>query len=86
VRSRNPWHSMIILTLLLVLIGSFAAAITLALKGASLGMILLGYVAGGWAGFLLGLPVILFAVCKVNRMKKMSLSSDVQTATVMKID
>jgi hypothetical protein len=38
--------------LLYVLIGSFATSITLGLSGASLGMTALGYLAGGWAGFL----------------------------------
>jgi hypothetical protein len=76
VPSKNPWRNMIILTLLLVLIGSFATSITLALKGASLGMIALGYLAGGWIGFLIGLPVILFLACKVNRLQRLSLSSN----------
>lgn len=50
---------MIILGLIMILAGSCAGAIILWLKGASLWEIVLAYVAGGWAGLLLGLPVVL---------------------------
>lgn len=48
---------MIILALILILAGSFAGAAALWLQDAALWQIALGYVAGGWAGLLGGLPV-----------------------------
>ena len=48
---------MIVLALMLILAGSFAGAIVLWLWEASFWGIVLGYVAGGWVGLLVGLPV-----------------------------
>lgn len=50
---------MIIVALILILSGSFTGAIILWLHEAPLWQIALGYVGGGWAGLLVGLPVIL---------------------------
>lgn len=54
---------MIILALILILAGSFAGAFLLWLQDASFWMIVLGYVGGGWAGLLAGMPVVL-ATCR----------------------
>ena len=50
---------MIILVLALILLGSFTAATMFLLKGASWGTVILAYMAGGWAGLLLGLLLLL---------------------------
>lgn len=50
---------MIAPVLFLILTGSFATSLAMAFQGASIGKILLGYVAGGWAGLLIGLPLLL---------------------------
>lgn len=50
---------MIVLALILILAGSFAGAAALWLQDASFWQIALGYVAGGWAGLLGGLPVVM---------------------------
>ena len=52
---------MIIVALILILSGSFTGAIILWLHDAPLWQIALGYVGGGWAGLLVGLPVMLLA-------------------------
>jgi hypothetical protein len=52
---------MIILVLALILLGSFTAATMFLLKGASWGAVILAYMAGGWAGLLLGL---LLRICR----------------------
>ncbi|WP_103174818.1 hypothetical protein [Paracoccus sp. SY] len=58
---------MIILALILILTGSFAGAFLLWLHDASFWMIVLGYVGGGWAGLLAGLPMILLVRLYLNR-------------------
>lgn len=50
---------MIIVALLLILAGSFTGGIILWLHEASLWQIALGYVGGGWAGLLAGLPMVI---------------------------
>lgn len=50
---------MIVLALALILAGSLAGAVVLWLQDASFWGIVLGYVAGGWAGLLGGMPVVL---------------------------
>lgn len=50
---------MIVAVLILILTGSLSGAVALWLQGAPLWQIALGYVAGGWAGLLAGLPVML---------------------------
>lgn len=50
---------MIVLALVLILAGSLAGTVALWLQDASFWGIVLGYVAGGWAGLLLGMPVAL---------------------------
>lgn len=50
---------MIVVVLVLILAGSLTGAVVLWLQDASIWMIVLGYVGGGWAGLLLGLPVML---------------------------
>lgn len=50
---------MIILVLALILLGSFTAAAIMLCQGASWGVIILAYIAGGWAGLLLGLLLLL---------------------------
>ncbi|MFC3169186.1 hypothetical protein [Paracoccus fontiphilus] len=50
---------MLIVLLILILAGSLAGATILWLGEASILGIVLGYVAGGWAGLILGLPLIL---------------------------
>lgn len=47
---------MIVLVLILILIGSLSGASAMWLRDATFWQILLGYVAGGWAGLILGLP------------------------------
>lgn len=58
---------MIILALILILAGSFAGAFLLWLQDASFWMIVLGYVGGGWAGLLAGLPMMLLLRLWLNR-------------------
>lgn len=48
---------MIIVGLVLILTGSIAGALILWLQDASFWQVVLGYVAGGWAGLLLGFPL-----------------------------
>lgn len=50
---------MIILALILILAGSLGGATALWLQDAPLWQVALGYVGGGWAGLLGGLPVLL---------------------------
>ncbi|SNR67082.1 hypothetical protein [Paracoccus sediminis] len=50
---------MIVLALILILAGSLTGAVALWLHDASFWMVVLGYVGGGWAGLLLGLPMML---------------------------
>ena len=50
---------MIVLALMLILAGSFAGAIVLWLWEASFWGIALGYVAGGWVGLLVGMPMVM---------------------------
>lgn len=52
---------MIIVALILILSGSFTGSIILWLHDAPLWQIALGYVGGGWAGLLVGLPAMLLA-------------------------
>lgn len=49
---------MVILVLVLILTGSLAGSLVLWLQGAAIGGIVLGYLAGGWIGLLVGLPLI----------------------------
>lgn len=49
----------VIIALILILAGSFCGAVLTWLQDAGPWQILLGYVAGGWAGFLGGMPVLL---------------------------
>ena len=57
---------MIVLVLMAVLAGSVAGTVALWSLGAPWWQIALGYVGGGWAGLLLGLPCIL-AGCWLRR-------------------
>lgn len=50
---------MIVLALILILIGSISGASGMWLRDATFWQIVLGYVAGGWAGLILGLPLCL---------------------------
>lgn len=50
---------MIVVALMLILIGALSGAAVLWVQDASWWMIALGYVGGGWAGLLLGLPLTL---------------------------
>lgn len=50
---------MVILVLVLILTGSLAGSLVLWLQGAGIWGIVLGYLAGGWIGLLVGLPLIL---------------------------
>lgn len=65
---------MIIPVLFLILAGSFAGAITLWLQDAPLWQVALGYVAGGWTGLLVGLPVLLAVQGVVRRWRTGSAS------------
>jgi hypothetical protein len=61
-RRKPPFPSggaMIVLALMLILAGSFAGAIVLWLWEASFWGIALGYVAGGWVGLLVGMPMVM---------------------------
>lgn len=49
---------MVILVLALILTGSLVGSVALWLQGAPVWSILLGYLAGGWIGLLVGLPLI----------------------------
>ncbi|WP_374303625.1 hypothetical protein [Paracoccus sp. (in: a-proteobacteria)] len=49
---------MVIVALILILAGSIAGAVIQWLEDASVWGIMLGYVAGGWAGLVLGLPLV----------------------------
>lgn len=49
---------MLIVALILILAGSLAGAVIQWLQDASAWGIVLGYVAGGWAGLILGLPAV----------------------------
>ena len=61
---------MIVPVLLLILTGSFGAGIAMAVQGAPLWQIALGYVAGGWAGLLGGLPLLLAVQLLCARLPK----------------
>lgn len=50
---------LIVLVLMVILAGSIAATVVLWILDATWWQIALGYVGGGWAGLLLGLPCIL---------------------------
>ncbi len=50
---------MIVVALFLILAGSFTGAAALWLQGASFWGIALGYVGGGWAGFLGGMALVM---------------------------
>lgn len=52
---------MIILVLILILTGSVAGTAVMALQGATWWQIALGYVGGGWAGLIAGLPAVAVA-------------------------
>lgn len=56
---------MIALVLLLTVAGSFLSSGILLAQGASWGMITLGYVAGGWAGLVIG--ALLLALWRIVR-------------------
>lgn len=49
---------MIVVVLILILAGSFTGAGVVWMHEGSLWQIALGYVGGGWAGLLVGLPVV----------------------------
>ena len=51
-------HAIVLIALFLILAGSFAGAGLMWFQGAGIWQIVLGYVAGGWAGLLTGLPVV----------------------------
>ena len=57
---------MIIFVIIAILIGSFSTSILLALRGASWGLIALGYVLGGWGGLILG-GGLLMLTCRFSR-------------------
>lgn len=57
---------MVVVVLLLILLGSFGTAIYLLATGASWGMVLLGYLAGGWCSVLLG-GVLVFLLSRLVR-------------------
>lgn len=61
---------MIVVVLLLILLGSFGTAICLLATGASWGMVLLGYLAGGWCSLLLGgaLSFLLSRPVRISRL------------------
>ena len=51
----------IVVMMALIIASAIATALVLGLTGASWGMIVLGYVLGGWVGLILGVPVLLLA-------------------------
>ena len=65
---------MIIVALILILSGSFTGAIILWLYEAPFWQIALGYVGGGWAGLLVGLPVMLLVRNLVGLLLRFPLS------------
>lgn len=68
-----PDCAMVILVLILILAGSLAGAVAAWLQDASFWGIVLGYVAGGWAG-LLGTAVLcaLASLCRRPRRKELA--------------
>ena len=60
---------MVVVVLLLILLGSFGTAIYLLATGASWGMVLVGYLAGGWSSLLLG-GALVFLLSRLVRISR----------------
>ena len=50
---------MIIAALMLILAGSFTGAVVLWMRDGSFWQIVFAYIAGGWAGLMVGIPIML---------------------------
>ena len=75
---------MIVLVLLSILTGSFGTVIFLLIQGSGYGMALLGYLAGGWAGLVIAVALILVARGirrSGNRDRAVSASSSIEAET-----
>lgn len=66
---------MTVLVLFLILTGSFGTSLAMAFQGASIWKIALGYVAGGWAGLLIGLPLLIGIQALWSRLPKRDLAT-----------
>lgn len=58
---------MVIVALIFIVLGSVMTSLACLILDASWGMIALAYLAGGWAGLLIGLPATVYVNCRLRR-------------------